>query len=87
MEAQFTHLEVLVMSMAFNMVAHVKPMAPALNDSLAQGFDLGFFYGVGFSRPLNEIELSIPNDYVSWVVGGKTLVRVLTTTPITRASA
>ncbi len=51
-------------SMASNMAAHVKPIAHTPSDFLAQGFDLGFFYGAGFSRPLgpNEIKLGIPND-------------------------
>lgn len=77
------------MNMASNMVAHVKPIASALNDSLVHGFDLGFLYGVGFSRPLgpDEIESSIPNDYVSGVASDKTLVKVSTIAPIIRAIA
>jgi hypothetical protein len=44
----------------------VKPIALEQGDYLAQGFDLGFFCGVGFSGPLgpNEIELGIPNNHV-----------------------
>jgi hypothetical protein len=77
------------MNMASNIVAHVKPTALALNDSSVQAFDLGFFYGVGFSGPLgpNEIESSIFDDYVSGVDGDKTLVRVSTIALIIRAIA
>lgn len=48
MGAQFTHLEMLVTSMASNMATNVKPIAPMLGDYLAQGFDLGFFVGLDF---------------------------------------
>jgi hypothetical protein len=75
--------------MAFNMVAHVKPTTHVLNDYSTKGFELGFIYGVGFLGPLGpyEIELNILDDYVSGVANDKTMVRVLTTTPIIRASA
>jgi hypothetical protein len=65
MEAWFARLQVLVTSMASNMVTQVKPIALAPSDSLTQGFKLGFFYGARFSRPLgtNEIKLGIPNDH------------------------
>jgi hypothetical protein len=60
-----------------------------LSDSLAQGFDPNFFYGVKFFGPLgpNGIKSNIPNDHVSKVAGDKTLVKVSTTAPITRANA
>jgi hypothetical protein len=65
MEVLFAHLEMLVTSMASNMASQVKPTAFVLNDSLAQGFDLRFFYGGRFSGPLgaNEIELDILDDH------------------------
>ncbi len=34
--------------MASGMVTHVKPIALVPSDSLACGFDLGFFYGARF---------------------------------------
>jgi len=88
MEAWFAHLEILVTSMASNMVAHVKPIAPTPSDFLAQGFDLGFFYGAGFSRPLgpNEIKLGIPDDHVFGATNDKTTVRVLIIAPIIKAN-
>jgi hypothetical protein len=89
MEAWFARLEVLVTNMASNMVTLVKPTTLALNYFSTQGFDLGLFCGAGFSRPLspNEIELGISNDYVLRATNDKTMVRVLTITLITRASA
>jgi hypothetical protein len=44
----------------------VKPIAFVLGDFSTQGFNLGFFYGVGFSRPLGpyEIKLGILDDHV-----------------------
>jgi hypothetical protein len=48
MEAWFGHLETLVTIMASGMVTHVKPIALVPSDSLACGFDLGFFYGARF---------------------------------------
>jgi hypothetical protein len=88
MGAQFTHLEVLVTSMAFNMATHVKPKAHVLGDYLAQGFDLGFFCGARFLRPLgpNEIKLNIFDDHVLGAINDKTLVSLLTFAPITRGS-
>jgi hypothetical protein len=57
-------------------------------DFLTNGFDLGFFYGVRFLRPLglDEIKSCIPDDHVSRVACDKTLVRVSTIAPITRAN-
>jgi len=74
MGAQFTHLKVLVTSMASNMATHVKPKAHVLGDYLAQGFDLGFFCGARFLRPLgpNEIKLGIFDDHVLGAINGKT---------------
>ncbi len=71
-------------NMASNMVTQVKP-TPMLGDFSTQGFDLGFFYGVGLSRPLspNVIELGILDDYVLGAADDKTLVRVSTTALIT----
>jgi hypothetical protein len=88
MEALFAHLEVLVTRMACTMASHVKPTGLAQSDSLVQGFDLRFFDGVRFSGPLcvDGIELDIPDDHVLKVVSDKTLITVLTTAPITRAS-
>jgi len=88
MEAHFACLEPVVMNMASNMASQVKPIAPTLSDSLAQGFDPRFFYGVKFFGPLSPdgIESSILNDHVSKVASDKTLVRVSTTAPITRAN-
>jgi hypothetical protein len=85
MEAWFACLEALVTSMAFSMATQVKPIAPTPGDSSAQGFDPGFFCGVGFSWPLgpNEIELDIPNVHVFGAANDKTLVRVSIVTPIT----
>ncbi len=76
-------------SMASNMVTQLKPITFVSSDFLAQGFDLGFFWGAGFSRPLNpsEIKSDIPNDHVLKASNDKTLVKVSTTTPTTRASA
>jgi hypothetical protein len=67
----------------------VKPTALAIDDFSTKGFDLGFFCGAGFLRPLglDEIKFGIPNDHVSGVVSDKTMVRVLTIAPITKASA
>jgi hypothetical protein len=50
---------------------------------------LDFFCGARFSRSLspNEIESSIPNDQVSGADDDKTMVKVLTITPITKGSA
>jgi hypothetical protein len=89
MEAQFARLETLVRSMASSMATLVKPTTPTLGDFSIYGFDLGFFYGARFSRPLgpDEIEASISNDHVSRATDDETLVRVLTTPPIIRASA
>jgi len=89
MEAQFACLEPLVMNMASNMASQVKPIAPMLGDSLAQGFDLRFFNGAKVFGPLglDGIKSSILNDHVSKVAGDKTLVRVSTTAPIIRANA
>jgi hypothetical protein len=89
MEAHFACLEPLVMNMASNVASQVKPIAPTLSDSLTQGFDLKFFYGVNFFGPLGPdgIKSSILNDHVSKVAGDKTLVKVSTTAPITRANA
>ncbi len=88
MEAWFAHLEALVTSMASNMAAHVKPTAPTPCDFSVQGFDPKFFCGARFSGPLglDEIESSIPNDHVLKGANDKTLVKVSTTAPITRAN-
>jgi len=89
MGPQFTHLEVLVTSMASNMATQVKPRALVLGDYLAQGFDLGFFCGARFLRPLgpNEIKSDIFDDHVLGAINDKTLVNLLTLAPITRGSA
>jgi hypothetical protein len=49
---------------------------------------LGFFWGARFSRPLgpNEMKSNIPNDHVFEAANDKSLVRVSTTTPTTRAN-
>ncbi len=89
MEAQFAHLEVLVTSMASNMATQVKPTTLAPSDFSIQGFSPRFFYGARFSKPLgpDEIKLSILNDHVSGAIDDKTLIKVSTTTPITKANA
>ncbi len=46
METCFTRLEELVTSMASSMVTQVKPTTFAPGDFSAQGFDLGFFWGL-----------------------------------------
>ncbi len=76
-------------SIASNMVTQLKPITFVSGDFLTQGFDLGFFWGVGFSGPLSpsEIKSDIPNDHVFKAANDKTLVKVSTTTPTTRASA
>jgi hypothetical protein len=88
METVFAHLEALVTSMASNMASQVKPIGLTLNDSSVQGFDPRFFYGVRFLGALGAkgIESVIPNDHVLRVAGDKTLITVLITAPITRAS-
>jgi hypothetical protein len=75
--------------MAFSIMSQVKPLTPMPSDFSTQGFDLGFFYGVGFLGPLglDEIEWGILDDHVSGAINGKTLVRVLIVAPITRANA
>jgi hypothetical protein len=89
MEAQFACLDVLVMNMASNMVTQMKPTTPMLGDFSAQGFNLRFFCGAKLSRPLAlvEIQLGLPNDHISGVVGDKTLLKVSITAPIIKASA
>ncbi len=66
--------------MASSMVAQMKPTTLAPSDFLVQGFDLGFFCGVGFSRPLglNEIKSGILDDHVLRVINEKTLIKVST---------
>jgi hypothetical protein len=89
METRFAHLKALVMNMASSMASQVKPTTLALGDSSTQGFNLRFFYATKFLGPLglDEIESDIPNDHVLEVINDKTLIRVLTAAPITRASA
>lgn len=66
----------------------MKPTTFLLNDSSVQGFNPRCFYGARFLGPLaNEIESDILDDHVLRVTGEKTLIRVLTSAPITKASA
>jgi hypothetical protein len=89
MEAWFACLEVLVTSMASRMASNVKPIAFVPSDFSSQSFDLRFFYGAKFSRPLSmdEIKLGIIDDHVSRPTNDKTMVKVSTITLITKASA
>ncbi len=77
------------MSTTSNMVTQVKPITSMLDDFSIQGFDLGFFYGVGFlgALGLDEIESNITNHHVSKSIGDKTLIKVSTVAPTTKASA
>jgi hypothetical protein len=52
-----------VTNMASNMVAQVKPITLVPSDYLIHGFDLRFFCGAIFLRPLglDEIKLGFPN--------------------------
>jgi hypothetical protein len=71
------------------MATKVKPTPPTSSDFSTWGFDLKFFVGLEFSWPLssNEIKLDVPDDHISKVIGDKTVVRVATTAPITKANA
>jgi hypothetical protein len=73
----------------YNIQTQMKPIASMLDDFSIQGFDLGFFYGVGFSWALglDEIESNITNHHVSKSIGDKTLIKVSIVAPTTRASA
>jgi hypothetical protein len=70
------------------MATQVKPIALAPSDFLVQGFDPRFFCGARFSRPLgpNEIKSSNLDYHVLGAIDDKTLLKVSTTPPITKAN-